>query len=797
MSVCMQTTACAEKTISISTSTDGSTTPGSTPTLIAMPGMSIPSPYMLGGRKTSSSFSDLGDFDEFSDVGTPEKPGLFKQPIHEEIDAFRLNAQDENGDSQRMGRKYRHDSGIKLLAGEVLKMRVDNAAYIVFYKADATTTTSDSLSSSALIEPSPFLASTDDSSSSSEGKSSASSSPILTYETPGIAPPPKSFGAMGAAGHKVLTTDCFQRYSTSTRGGTLGRGLFRASTHVGSALVKGTNTLISQTYEGGARGGVFGFAKGLGLGVWGFGSHTVKGAFRSVGHMTNVVGEMVLGMDPHFSLDGALVLTNYRLVWTSTAGDTLDIPIASIVNMETAVTAPHVLFLECKHLLRPKFAFGDERTATSLIDATLAMFSQGPYTFSTIHFEAIRSGSCLEDVDGQEASSSDVYDPIQDYSRLGLVDDGPDGLWQLVDNSDYILFPTYPHTFVVPRGLTYDDLVDLSTYRSAGRIPAVVWRHPHTAASLCRCAQPCAGLSGFASEADKKIVRLLTTGSTFHFFDARSQMAAAGNVAHGKGTEDIRNYPQTELRHCDIVNIHGVRSSYTALAGVCQPNGHGTPADGEALQRTLWLQHLSSLLFTASAVSQLLCAGESVMVHCSDGWDRTSQLAGLIEVMLDPYYRTFRGFLELVDKEWCSFGHMFRSRGAVGDPPNGQEVEDQSPVFVQWLDTMWQVWRQVPWAFEFSDELLATLYTNVYSGLFGTFQYNSEQEKLAKEAKAPTRSLWRYLLSQQHEYMNVQYNATQSQMLRGRPLPVLALESDLALWDAHIACADPICRKYT
>ena len=29
-----------------------------------------------------------------------------------------------------------------------------------------------------------------------------------------------------------------------------------------------------------------------------------------------------------------------------------------------------------------------------------------------------------------------------------------------------------------------------------------------------------------------------------------------------------------------------------------------------------------------------------MLVHCSDGWDRTPQVISLAEVMLDPYYRT-------------------------------------------------------------------------------------------------------------------------------------------------------------
>ena len=33
----------------------------------------------------------------------------------------------------------------------------------------------------------------------------------------------------------------------------------------------------------------------------------------------------------------------------------------------------------------------------------------------------------------------------------------------------------------------------------------------------------------------------------------------------------------------------------------------------------------------------------SVLVHCSDGWDRTAQLTSLAMILLDPYYRTIKG----------------------------------------------------------------------------------------------------------------------------------------------------------
>jgi len=46
---------------------------------------------------------------------------------------------------------------------------------------------------------------------------------------------------------------------------------------------------------------------------------------------------------------------------------------------------------------------------------------------------------------------------------------------------------------------------------------------------------------------------------------------------------------------------------------------------------------LKAAVLVSSAVDR---EGRPVLVHCSDGWDRTPQIVALAKILLDPYYRT-------------------------------------------------------------------------------------------------------------------------------------------------------------
>uniref|UniRef100_A0A1A9WVN6 Myotubularin phosphatase domain-containing protein n=1 Tax=Glossina brevipalpis TaxID=37001 RepID=A0A1A9WVN6_9MUSC len=82
-----------------------------------------------------------------------------------------------------------------------------------------------------------------------------------------------------------------------------------------------------------------------------------------------------------------------------------------------------------------------------------------------------------------------------------------------------------------------------------------------------------------------------------------------------------------------------------------------------SIDNSLWLKHIKCIVAGAvRIVDKVEVMSTSVVVHCSDGCDRTGQLTASAMLLLDPYYHTFRGFQVLIEKEWLSFGHKFQLR---------------------------------------------------------------------------------------------------------------------------------------
>lgn len=127
-----------------------------------------------------------------------------------------------------------------------------------------------------------------------------------------------------------------------------------------------------------------------------------------------------------------------------------------------------------------------------------------------------------------------------------------------------------------------------------------------------------------------------------------------------------------------------------------------------------WLHYISQLLQVSVDVSNTLhFESRPVLVHCSDGWDRTTQVTALAQILIDPHYRSLEGFRILVEREWLSFGHKFSDRCGFGSDG------EQSPIFLQWLDCLYQLINQFPTSFEFNGIFL------VRKGTLSLQEYNN------------------------------------------------------------------------
>lgn len=69
-----------------------------------------------------------------------------------------------------------------------------------------------------------------------------------------------------------------------------------------------------------------------------------------------------------------------------------------------------------------------------------------------------------------------------------------------------------------------------------------------------------------------------------------------------------------------------------------------------------------------------------------------AQVCVLAQLLLDPHYRTFDGFLALLDKDILSFGHKCSER--LGYSTEGHSSAEWSPVLLQLFDAVHQIMSQ-------------------------------------------------------------------------------------------------------
>ncbi|XP_070847742.1 myotubularin-related protein 5 isoform X5 [Chaetodon trifascialis] len=266
-----------------------------------------------------------------------------------------------------------------------------------------------------------------------------------------------------------------------------------------------------------------------------------------------------------------------------------------------------------------------------------------------------------------------------------------------------------------------------------------------------------------------------------------------GDKAQLKGGKQD-SFQQWEVVPIEVCDVRQVKNSFKKLMKACVPSSPTTDPNmsfQRCLEESEWMALLHRVLQVSVLVVELLDTGSSVMVSLEDGWDVTTQVVSLVQLLSDPYYRTFDGFRLLVEKEWLSFGHRFSHRGAQ---TLGSQSSGFTPVFLQFLDCVHQIHLQFPMEFEFSQYYLKFLAYHYVSNRFRTFLLDSDYERIELgvlyeekgERRSPQvcKSVWDYidrLNKKTPMFYNYMFSPEDEEVLR--PYTFI---SNLKVWDFYM-----------
>ncbi|XP_066878830.1 myotubularin-related protein 7 isoform X4 [Kogia breviceps] len=430
---------------------------------------------------------------------------------------------------------------------------------------------------------------------------------------------------------------------------------------------------------------------------------------------------------------GTLYLTATHVIFVENAPDTrketwiLHSQISTIEKQATTA-AGYPLLIRCKNFQLLQLIIPQERGCHDVYISLVRLARP-------VKYEELYCFSFNPKLDREEREQGwMLIDLSEEYKRMGL----PNNHWQLSDvNRDYRVCDSYPTELYVPQTATAHIMVGSSKFRSRRRFPALSYYHKD------------------------------------------NHLNAMANRAAGKGYENEDNYSNIKFQFIGIENIHVMRNSLQKMLEVCELKSPSMSDFLWGLENSGWLRHIKAIMdagiFIAKAVSE---EGASVLVHCSDGWDRTAQVCSVASLLLDPHYRTLKGFMVLIEKDWISFGHKFNHRygNLDGDP------KEISPVIDQFIECVWQLMEQFPCAFEFNERFLIHIQHHIYSCQFGNFLCNSQKERQELKIQERTYSLWAHLWKNRGDYLNPLFRDDPSQTQGTLRLPTTPCNFMYKFW---------------
>jgi hypothetical protein len=111
---------------------------------------------------------------------------------------------------------------------------------------------------------------------------------------------------------------------------------------------------------------------------------------------------------------------------------------------------------------------------------------------------------------------------------------------------------------------------------------------------------------------------------------------------------------------------------------------------------------------------------------------------------------------------------------------------DRAPIFLQFIDAVWQVTVQYPCSFEFNEHFLIFLMDALFSCEFGTFLMDCPKERIAAKVATTTPSVWSYVNNDSNirRFLNPLYDQASNLAGDGAIMPNASLR-DVQFWRAY------------
>ncbi|XP_043935832.1 myotubularin-related protein 11 [Protopterus annectens] len=372
------------------------------------------------------------------------------------------------------------------------------------------------------------------------------------------------------------------------------------------------------------------------------------------------------------------------------------------------------LVIYCKDFRELHFQFGYRTPQSECIQISTTI-AQSYQELSTDHLLTIqRDSTTLWRFDHDSLIRKDVFgtqmfEALQDWEdelmRMGALG------WRVSPvNERFDMSTSLPKYNVVPSALLDTDLQKMFTLFNERRIPRLCWHHPR-GSDFLRMAYFQTNTD--PEKEDMRIVEML-------------MLACHSQCVLVDVTDDLPNPSEIQTAHVKLRNLCMAFESSVAESDEKWLS---------TLENTHWLEYVRLCLKKSWEVASLLaerclCA----VLQEPEDRDLNCLVASVVQVMSEPHFRTIRGFQSLIQKEWVVAGHQFRQRLNFARDKDKEE----SPVFLLFLDCVWQLLQQYPTSFEFTEAYLLAVHDSTHIPFFSTFLSNSQRERQKTNQHLPS-----------------------------------------------------------